>query len=164
MTAATAIRLKRIVEHAARALAALDDTAASRAPAAGKWSPKQVIGHLIDSATVNHQRFLQAAGGASLVFETYDQDRFVELQEPSGVPWVDLLDLWRLLNEHVARVMELTPEPVLTRLHVVHNLHQIAFRLVPAEEAATLDYLMGDYVEHLLHHLHQIDPALASDA
>jgi hypothetical protein len=163
MTRASAVRLKGVVEYAARALAALDDTAAGHAPAPGKWSPKQVVGHLIDSATINHQRFMQAAGGASLVFDTYDQDRFVELQEPADVPWGELLDLWRLLNLHIARVMEATPASLLTTPHELHNLHQIAFRRVPPGEAVTLEYLMLDYVEHLLHHLRQVDPALVPD-
>ena len=148
------------MEHAGRSLAGLDDCGAGRAPAPGKWSAKQVLGHLIDSATINHQRFVRAAAGEGLVFETYAQDRFVELQEPDGIEWDELLDLWRLLNRHIARVMERAPEELLERPHTLHNLHQVAFRLVPAGQPATLGYFMRDYVEHVLHHLGQIDPTL----
>ena len=152
------------MDHAARSLAELGDSAAGRAPAPGKWSAKQALGHLVDSATINHQRFVRAAAGEGLVFETYDQDRFVELQGPDDIEWGELLDLWRLLNRHVARVMECVPEGLLERPHAVHNLHQVAFRVVPAGEPATLGYFMRDYVEHVLHHLRQIDPRLVQDA
>ena len=88
----------------------------------------------------------------------------MDLQAASEASWSELLDLWRLLNLHIARVMERVPAAVLERPHTEHNLHEIAFRPVPAEQAATLDHLMLDYVEHLLHHLTQLDPTLVQRA
>jgi hypothetical protein len=52
--------------------------------------------------------------------------------------------------------MAATPSAVLTKPHRRHNLHEMAWRPVPASEPATLDYFMRDYVEHLKHHLRQI--------
>jgi hypothetical protein len=57
--------------------------------------------------------------------------------------------------------MEATPEDVLGMARSDHNLHQLAWEVVPEDEPVTLEYFMRDYVGHLKHHLRQIDPDLA---
>ena len=79
-------------------------------------------------------------------------------------PWADLIVLWREYNRHLARVMAAVPSSVRHREHARHNLHEIAWREVPAHERATLDYLMADYVGHLHHHLRQIRASLSQSA
>jgi hypothetical protein len=54
--------------------------------------------------------------------------------------------------------MEAVPDQVRFRSHRRHNLHQIAWQVVPEGEPTTLDYLMRDYVGHLKHHLRQVLP------
>jgi hypothetical protein len=115
-----------------------------------------VIGHLIDSASNNHQRFVRAASQDDLVFPGYEQDRWVELQDYQNTAWTELISLWAEFNRHIARVMAVIPESVRSRPRARHNLDQIAWRVVPTTEAATLDYFMMDYVDHLEHHLRQI--------
>ncbi len=152
--------LEATVRGAAKRLAGVADAAAARRPAPGKWCAKEIIGHLVDSAAHNHQRFVHARWQEDLVFPGYEQDAWVEAQEYQAAPWSDLLDLWRTYNLHLARVMRATPESVRLRQHTRHNLDQLAWKPVAAEEPATLEYFMRDYVEHLKHHLRQIEGLL----
>ena len=59
------------VQAAVPKLRALSEPQAARPCEAGKWTPKQIIGHLIDSASNNHQRFVRAQEGAALTFPPY---------------------------------------------------------------------------------------------
>ncbi len=158
MTAANASaqRLEAVLAAVLPTLGGVDDAAATRSPGAGIWSPKQVLGHLVDSAAVNHQRFLRAAANDELVFPTYDQEEWVRLQACEGLPWLHLLELWAAYNRHLAWVIERIPTEARRRLRARHNLHQIAWRKVAAETPVTLEYLIVDYVGHLENHIRQI--------
>ncbi|MEW6320471.1 MAG: DinB family protein [Acidobacteriota bacterium] len=149
--------LRETVRTAAARLRAVADADAARRPAPGKWSAKEIIGHLIDSASNNHQRFVRARWQDDLVFGGYDQEGWVSSQGYQDAAWPDLVTLWEAFNLHLARVMERVPDDVRLRRHTRHNLHDIAWQVVPPGEAATLDYFMRDYVGHLQHHLRQID-------
>ena len=143
------------VDRAAPVLLALGDEGSRRHPAPGKWSPRQVIGHLIDSASNNHQRFVRAQFQDELAFPGYEQDDWVRVQRYQERGWRELVDLWRALNAHLAAVMGATPERERTRPRTAHNLDQIAWKAVPAGEPTTLEYFQRDYVGHLRHHLAQ---------
>lgn len=97
-----------------------------------------------------------------LVFPGYAQDAWVEVQRYADAPWPELVTLWREYNRHLARVIDATPSAIRLREHRSHNLHEIAWCTVPADQPATLDYFMRDYVGHLQHHLRQVDALLAS--
>ncbi|MEO0559133.1 MAG: DinB family protein [Bacteroidota bacterium] len=127
-----------------------------------KWSPKEIVGHLIDSAANNYVRCIRAGDKGGLVFDGYDQDAWVSLGRYADARWPDLIELWRLYNEQFARVIDGLPDDVLDRPHVKHSLDRIAWRLVPANEPATLRYLIDDYIGHLHHHLRQIDRQLVA--
>jgi|SRR5687767_8089363 len=144
------------VERATSALLAVSDIAAARRPAPGKWSPKEIIGHLIDSACNNHHRFVVAQRQDDLIFPGYDQEAWVKAQCYQDEAWAELVTLWRFYNLHIARVMECASEEARLRKRVRHNLHEIAWRAVPQDQPTTLDYLMSDYVGHLKHHLRQV--------
>ena len=148
--------LRAIVERAAASLVTLPDVATTRHPAPGRWSPRQIIGHLIDSASNNHRRFVLAQLGDDLLFPGYDQDAWVETQRYNEASWRDLVALWRAFNLHLAHVMAAVPEAERRRPRARHNLDEIAFRPVPPDRAATLQYFMDDYVAHVRHHLRQI--------
>ena len=151
-----AAALLAAVEGALPRLGALSDADADRRPAPGKWSPREIIGHLVDSAANNHARFVRAQLQDDLVFPGYAQDDWVRLQGYAAAPWPELVRLWELYNRHLARVIARVPPEIATRPRARHNLHEIAYRPVSPERPATLGYFMSDYVRHLEHHLSQI--------
>lgn len=145
------------VRRAAERFRQVADADAARRPAPTKWCAKEIVGHLIDSAANNHQCFVRARWQEDLVFTGYAQDDWVAAQDYRSAPWHDLLDLWLAYNLHLARVMESVPEPLRLAPHTRHNLDQLAWQPVPRDQPATLDYFMADYVDHLKHHLRQIE-------
>lgn len=151
-----AVDLLNTIDASMPRLSALAEEPSAIRPASGKWSPREIIGHLIDSASNNHQRFLRARFQDDLVFAGYAQDEWVAAQRYQDAPWSDLLTLWAAFNRHLAHVMVTTPADVRLKSHTRHNLHERAYRPMPADQPATLDYFMEDYVLHLQHHLRQI--------
>jgi hypothetical protein len=151
-----AVELRDAVRAAKPFLESLSDKASAKSPAPGKWSPREIIGHLIDSASNNHQRFVRAQFKDDLVFPGYEQDKWVSVQHYQDAPWSELIALWEHFNLHIARVMETVPKDERIRLRARHNLDELAWKPLPREQAATLDYFMRDYVGHLRHHLAQI--------
>jgi len=137
-------------------LSKLPLTIADKKPAPDKWSPKEIIGHLIDSACNNHRRFVQAQWQENMIFDGYQQDKWVDTQAYQTVNWQELVDLWRLYNLHICRIMENTSPEKLEKEVKEHNLHLVAMVTVPAEESVTLGYFMKDYIFHIEHHLKQI--------
>jgi len=122
----------------------------------GHWTQRQILGHLIDSAANNHQRFVRAQFTDDLVFPGYQQDEWVEVQSYNDEPWSELIQLWASYNRHLAHAVSVIPSDIMTKSRVEHNLDKIAFKSVPKNEPATLEYFIRDYVGHLQHHLNQI--------
>lgn len=151
-----AAELRGAVSDALRWLVAIPEEESQRRPRPGGWSPREIVGHLIDSASNNHGRFVRGALEASLVFATYDQEAWVELQGYQNQDWTALLERWAAFNEQVAVVIERIPDGTLERLRHEHNLDRIAWKTVAASEPTTLEYFIRDYVGHLRHHLAQI--------
>ena len=151
-----ATRLRAVVEAATPRLLALPADAVRRRAGPDRWSTVEVIGHLIDSASNNHHRFVRAMDQNDLVFAGYAQDDWVSRQHYQSVPWPEIVTFWQLYNRQLARVMSAVPSDVRTRTHDLHNLHRIAFRPVPEGNETSLDYFMHDYVDHLEHHLAQV--------
>jgi hypothetical protein len=153
---AHALTLGTTTHDVARWLATLPESVVSWRPSATAWSIKEIIGHLIDSAANNHQRFVRAASQEELVFPGYEQDDWVRTQAYGSAPWEPLVMLWQSYNLHLARVMATMPASVRERRRETHNFHQIGFRTFSADQPVTLDDLMEDYVVHLEHHLAQV--------
>ena len=120
------------------------------------WSAKETIGHLVDSAANNHQRFVRAQFTDDLVFPGYEQDQWVSSQKYRDESWSELIQFWSSYNLHLIHVASAIPEDVLTKPRSHHTLDQIAFNLVDKNDPATLEYLIRDYLDHLRHHLDQI--------
>lgn len=160
----TDYNLKEIVLAAFEELLLATDQQVSMKPAPNKWSPKEILGHLIDSASNNHGRFVRAQSTDTLFGETYDQETWVEVQEYQMLNWQELLITWRQLNMQIAYLMHITEEDVRYNPRTKHNLHEIAFQDFQENEPATLGAFMEDYVIHLRHHLGQIRTLLSSES
>lgn len=154
----TARNLKSIIDTVRPRLLECKDKEVAQRPAPEKWSPKEIIGHLIDSASNNHQRFVRAQFTEELIFDGYRQVEWVQVQHYNSANWENLVQLWYYFNWQLARVIELVPEPQKYQLRPKHNLDKIAMKTIPTEKPATLEYFMIDYVKHLEHHLLQIFP------
>ncbi len=148
--------LSRAVALATPALLRLTeaDTRSARKP--GAWTPRQVLGHLIDSACNNHARFVRAQLQDGLICQGYDQEAWVAVQQYADAPWGELVTLWSSYNRHLARMVAAIPAEVLTRPRVEHNLDEVAWRRVPRNQAVTLEYFVRDYIGHLENHLTQV--------
>ncbi|MFT6872163.1 MAG: hypothetical protein ACJAVN_001169 [Roseivirga sp.] len=153
--------LKEVVLAAFEQFMTIEEADTEKRVAPGKWSAKEIIGHLIDSASNNHGRFVRAQNSNDLIDVGYNQDEWVNAQNYQGENWHDLIILWRQFNLHLAYVMNQTPDDIRTKERTNHNLHQIAYNPVQENEPTTLDYFMQDYVVHLKHHLGQVREVLA---
>ena len=148
--------LLEAIDEAMPALRKMGEEQSLLRPGPDKWCPREVIGHLVDSASNNHQRFVRAQFQDDLVFSGYEQDAWVSLQRYRDAPWEELIALWRTFNLHIARIMDLVPKDERDRPRARHNLDELAWRPISRDDPATLDYFMRDYVAHLKHHLAQI--------
>lgn len=137
-------RLREIVEEAASKLASVSEEVASRKPAPNKWSAKEILGHLIDSACNNHARFVRVSLEPNLTLPGYAQDDWVRLQAYQERPWDEVVSLWKFYNLHLAYVIEHLPEASLEH------------RFTVSTATVTLKFLAEDYVAHLEHHLNQV--------
>jgi hypothetical protein len=138
-------KLARVVEAAGGNLRQVTEAESNTPVLKGGWSRKQVIGHLIDSASNNHQRFVRASLQGSLEFPGYDQDGCVRVQAVQSASWPLLVALWKNYNLYLAHVIAHLPVAQLE-----------AKCKVGENEVVTLKFLAEDYVRHLLHHLGQI--------
>jgi hypothetical protein len=147
------------IEDAALRLRAVPAERAARLIDGG-WTAQQILGHLIDSAANNHQRFVRGQFTDHLDFPGYEQELWVLAQHYEAEPWPRLLDLWLAYNRHLAHVVAGIAPEALSRPRARHSLNRIAWQTVPADQPATLDYLIRDYLGHLKDHLRQLYGAL----
>jgi DinB superfamily len=112
-----------------------------------KWTKKEIIGHLIDSAQINLQRFVRSTYTENIKV-TYDQVAWVEAQRYGHADIEELLELWRLLNRQIVRVLENYPAE---RLQVQCDTGK------NTSSFHSVEYLARDYVNHLHHHLNAIE-------
>jgi len=147
---------RQTIETAALRLGDIPEDQSHVSKTEDKWSPKEIIGHLIDSASNNHQRFVRAQLGSELVFQGYEQAEWVKKQRYNEEPWNQLIQLWKHYNLHIAHLISVIPEQALKQSRPQHNLDRIAFETIDKEQSTTLEYFVRDYVAHLRHHLGQI--------
>jgi hypothetical protein len=139
-----AAELESVVAASVPALHALGEEAAGLRPAPERWSKKEVLGHLIDSAANNHQRFVRLQLESPLTLPSYTQNDWVRIQRYHTRPWRELVELWAAYNRHLVHVLR--GADASAAANVWHG---------PSGDVA-LSFLMGDYLRHLKHHLAQI--------
>jgi len=125
--------------------------AAARRPAAGTWSSKEVLGHLIDSAANNHQRFVRAQQEDALTFPGYAQNQWVSSQGYQDADWAHLVALWRHLNLHLADVIARIPP----------SKYAVPCT-IGGDAPVPLEAIVVGYRNHLHHHMAQIRERLSS--
>ena len=150
--------LKEIIQSSFPKLSDITEQVASQKPNPDKWSKKEILGHLIDSAINNHRRFKSFLRQAHLVFDGYDQDDEVKMNDYQNRPFSDVIALWSGMNQQVIQVIKSFPDERLTKKYEQHNYHKIGFKRIPEEDQSTIHYLILDYIGHLEHHLSQIIP------
>jgi hypothetical protein len=136
--------LRAIVARGFEALCCLPEPLTSRPLGTNKWSAKQVIGHLIDSAANNHQRFVRLQIEPNLHLPGYQQEEWVTVQCYAVMPWMQAIETWRVFNQHLAYVIQ--------HVRVEHLANTWHFEDSPL----TLGFLIEDYIAHLKHHLKQL--------
>jgi len=114
----------------------------SHRPAPAKWSKKETLGHLVDSAMSNIRRFVIAQYERNPHI-LYAQDDWVRLSGYQDYDVADLLALWSLLNRHICVILSHVPPGDEKRTARTDGEH-------------TIEWLAEDYNRHLLHHLHQV--------
>jgi hypothetical protein len=140
-----AAQIEAEIEQALSLLEGMTETIASYSPKPNHWSKKQLLGHLIDSAANNHQRFVRTAQVSGLSFPDYDQEFWVQIQDYQQADWLALVELWRSYNKHLAFFIRRLPEEVLA--------HECT---IGANPPVTLEWLITDYLQHLKHHLYDL--------
>jgi hypothetical protein len=138
-------RFEMVLATTPRRLVDISEADAAAKPDASRWSKKEILGHLIDSAGNNHQRFVRAQFTPLLEIPSYQQEHWVASQAYATEPWPDLVNLWLLLNRHLLHVVKAMPPAVL------NNQLSIAGR-----PAVPLSFVVKDYLGHMENHLNQI--------
>ncbi len=110
-----------------------------------QWGPKQILGHLIDSAANNHHRFVRAQIESGFAMPNYQQEQWVAAQHYGDRPWAELVELWTAYNRHLLFLMERVPQD-----------RRAATCAIGGDPPVTLEFLMADYLRHMKHHLAQI--------
>jgi DinB family protein len=134
--------LDKIIDERLSALQFIPDDKFGYKPSPTKWSKKEILGHLVDSAQSNIRRFIVAQYEEQPRI-VYNQDKWVAITNYQKYSLPDLISLWYLLNKHIC--------------HLLRNISpEMAQRKIQTEELHEVGWLAQDYVRHLLHHLHQV--------
>jgi hypothetical protein len=137
--------LKSTVLEASEKLLSISDSDAKAKPIPGKWSKLEILGHLIDSASNNHQRFVRAQLTGEFEGPGYIQDDWVSIQAYNEKNWKEVIEFWKFYNLHLADIIKRIPE----------NNFEIKCR-IGENEPVNLSFIAGDYLRHLKHHVGQL--------
>ena len=141
----TAKAIRAEVAAAQASMTAMDPASTILKPRPDKWSRQEILGHLIDSAVNNYHRFVRAQHGEAKDFPCYRQDDWVAAQHYNEQDWNALVEMWSLLNTHLAHIIDRIPENA--------GGAPVNFG---SDQPARLDYVVRDYLVHMRHHLAQI--------
>ncbi|WP_233164603.1 DinB family protein [Pedobacter sp. ASV28] len=136
-------RLEFLTSHIPRLLSEIEEANLSLKISPKKWSKKEIIGHLIDSATNNHQRFIR--GQFELNPEiSYNQDKWNEFNFYNDISGKQIISFWKFYNQQLMEIVKRIPKENLSKEVRIED------------KSLTLAFLFIDYVKHLEHHLKQI--------
>lgn len=145
MTTQVAAAFRAELEALTDALIAIQPSLANLPWRDGGWTRKEIVGHMLDSAANNRQRFVRASTQASYQGPTYAQNAWVAAHGYADQDWQTLLRWWQVEHEILAAIVDRIPSD---RMAVAC--------LVEGEPPVTLQFLIEDYIAHQRHHLRQI--------
>jgi hypothetical protein len=143
--AAPISRLRTLLASASRELPDILEFTAATEPRPGGWNRKQILGHLIDSASNNHQRFVRALIQDELDWPNYEQVAWVKVQDYEDADWWGLVQFWTMYNSHLVRILQDIPEEKI----------DTPIRIGDGAPMTLRDLIHG-YIDHVDHHLQQI--------
>jgi hypothetical protein len=141
----TIVEFERILDETSAKLLEYSEDEAGKRPAPGKWSKKEILGHLIDSAANNHQRFVRMQFENNLRLPAYEQEQWVSSQQYNTIAWNELVRFLEAYNLHLLHVLRHVNPEKLSNTATIGN-----------HDEMTLEFIIEDYVGHLKHHLDQI--------
>jgi len=139
------VRMQYLVETIPALIRQIPDLEFSQKSAPDTWSKKEILGHLIDSATNNHQRFIRIQYQDKPGIY-YDQNEWVTFSNYNSLDKEVIVDFWSHYNGHLLHIMKNIPAENLTKTGIVRT----------ASEEKPLYFFVNDYVAHMEHHLRQI--------
>ena len=144
----TVTELSQIVHEYSDRINNIPDEVFSAKPNPGKWSKKEILGHLIDSGQNNLRRFIcgQYEDAPKIV---YQQDFWVAANNYQNLKKENVIQLWQLINEQICEVLKTMP---------AENASRTCDTGKDQPTLLTIDWLASDYVKHLKHHPNQIIP------
>ena len=143
-------RFTTVLDAATGQLRRLSPAEAASSPQPGAWSKKEELGHLVDSAINNYARIIRVQKEDAPALPGYQQDAWVERQGYDDYDWRDLIVFWRALNVHMLAAAVRIPSSALARTCTIAGSHPM-----------TLEFVIEDYGDHMIHHLEHIGLALS---
>lgn len=115
-------------------------------PDSDRWSKKEILGHLIDSAMTNLRRLVVTQYQVNTKI-MYRQNEWVSFQHYQEANIHELIQLWKLLNLQYHRTASAIPDADLELTCDTGNIEP---------QLRTLGFLIEDYWGHQQHHLRQL--------
>ena len=140
--------LQSLINEYSNKFSAINETDFSHKPLPTKWSRKEVVGHLIDSAQNNLRRFIVAQYEPQTKI-IYEQDFWVNVNGYQQMKKEETIALWRLMNERICDVLRSMPESNYEKESNTGNTEV---------QLHSIQWLAEDYVKHIKHHLNQVIP------
>jgi len=142
-------KLRALLNEVPPRLSKLPPSQTEGKPSPSKWSPKEELGHLLDSAANNHQRIVRTQLEDKPKMPGYDGNAWVKLHGYQQRNWQEMIELWRALNRQLLSAAEAVPDDGWSRTCTIAD-----------SQPLTLKFVFEDYIEHMMHHLKHIGIAM----
>jgi len=141
--------LNQVIREYAKKIASIPEKEFAAKPQPDKWSKKEVLGHLIDSAQNNLRRFICGQYEPTPPKIVYDQERWVVSNNYTQTDSPELITFWLLINQRIVAVLnQMPPSAYASNCDTGKDSVQLH----------SIEWLADDYVKHMKHHLNQIIP------